>query len=72
LAIGIAISRVAGVSSSIDPSKVVSMITLALGLLLLVLVLKRWRSRPKPGEQATLPKWMGPLHKFAPGRAWRR
>lgn len=33
-------------------------IQLVLGALLLLLAVRQWRGRPKPGEDAVLPKWM--------------
>ncbi len=45
-----------------DASKPVSgWIKIILGALLLVLALRQWRSRPKPGEEAPLPKWMSAI-----------
>jgi threonine/homoserine/homoserine lactone efflux protein len=40
---------------------VVGVIELILGVLLLLLALRQWRSRPKPGQDAVLPKWMGAI-----------
>jgi hypothetical protein len=36
-----------------------------LGLLLLFAALRRCRGRPKPGEEAALPKWMNGIAQFA-------
>lgn len=38
-------------------------IQLVLGALLLLLAVRNWRSRPKPGEDLTLPKWMQAIDK---------
>jgi len=38
-------------------------IRIVLGALLLLLALRQWRGRPKPGEQAKLPKWMAAIDK---------
>ncbi len=54
----------AGNSSAGKPSTVSSVIKLVLGALLLVMALKQWRSRPKPGETATMPKWMAAIDSF--------
>ena len=43
--------------------------TIALGLVLLFLAWRGFRSRPKPGEEAPLPKWMAALDRFTPGRS---
>lgn len=37
------------------------MIQLVLGALLLLLAARNWRSRPKPGEEPAMPKWMGAI-----------
>ena len=62
--------------SSIIPEKdpdaaqpVAGAIKIVLGLLLLVLALRQWRSRPRPGETATLPAWMGAIDSMSPGKA---
>ena len=57
----------AGTSS--EPSQVVSAIKLALGLLLLVLAWRQLDKRPKPGQEAPLPKWMTALDSFTPSRS---
>ncbi|WAA67499.1 GAP family protein [Microbacterium oxydans] len=38
-------------------------VQLVLGLLLFVLAFGQWRKRPKPGEEAALPKWMQAIDK---------
>lgn len=42
---------------------------LLLGIALLFLALRQWRSRPKPGQEATLPKWMATIDAVQPSRA---
>ena len=45
-----------------DASKpIAGVITLLLGAGLLLLALRQWRSRPKAGEDAALPKWMAAI-----------
>lgn len=44
-------------------------IKILLGAGLLVLAVRQWRSRPKPGEKTTLPKWMAAIDTVTPGRA---
>ena len=39
------------------------------GVLFLLLALKQWRSRPQPGEEAELPKWMATIDTFTPGKS---
>jgi threonine/homoserine/homoserine lactone efflux protein len=40
-----------------------------IGVLLLAMAVRQWRSRPQPGEEPTLPKWMGTIDGFTPGKA---
>jgi len=42
---------------------------LLLGIALLFLALRQWRSRPQPGQEATMPKWMATIDSVQPGRA---
>jgi threonine/homoserine/homoserine lactone efflux protein len=52
-----------------DASKPISgVIKIVLGLALLSLALRQWRSRPKPGEEAALPKWMAAIDQMTAGR----
>ena len=63
------LANTAGVATSSGPSKTVSAIKLVLGLLLLVAAWRQFGKRPKPGEEATMPKWMRALDTFTPGRS---
>jgi threonine/homoserine/homoserine lactone efflux protein len=58
-----------GDTSTGEPSAVVSWIKLLLGVLLLGVGVKQWRERPKPGDEAPLPKWMAAIDKVTPVRA---
>ena len=42
---------------------------LILGVLLLLLAVRNWRTRPAPGEEPEMPKWMGGVNDLAPGKA---
>lgn len=61
-----------GFSASEDGASAtwVSALQLVLGLLLLVLALRHWRGRPRAGEAAPAPKWMGALDAFGPPKAF--
>jgi hypothetical protein len=59
----------AGVTASSSESKTVAAVKLVLGLLLLFLAWRQWHGRPKPGEEAAMPKWMKALDSFTPGRS---
>jgi threonine/homoserine/homoserine lactone efflux protein len=43
---------------------------LVVGLLFLVMAGKQWRSRPKKGEDAVMPKWMATIDSFTEGRSF--
>lgn len=45
-------------------------IQLLLGAGLLFLALRQWRSRPAPGEQAALPKWMSAIDTMTAGKGF--
>ena len=63
------VANTAGVATSSGPSRTVSIIKLVLGLLLLFAAWRQFKKRPKPGEEAPLPKWMRALDGFTPARS---
>ena len=66
LVIGVA----AGVgTSSGTPANWILWLQLVLGGLLLLVALRQFRSRPKAGETAPMPRWMGAIDAFTPGKA---
>jgi len=70
LAILVAIAGTINLSAGSGPSEGVSILQLALGALLLVVAaLRQFRGRPKPGEEASMPKWMNGIAGFAPGKS---
>jgi threonine/homoserine/homoserine lactone efflux protein len=52
-----------------EPSAAASWVKLVLGGLLLLLALQQWRSRPAPGTEPALPKWMTAIDGFSAGKA---
>jgi hypothetical protein len=50
-------------------SKTVSWGQLAVGAFFLLVAAKQWRSRPAPGVQPAMPKWMAGIDSFSPGKA---
>lgn len=48
-------------SSADDASTFASVAKLVLGLLAVAVAARQWRSRPKQGEEPTLPKWMSAI-----------
>lgn len=52
-------------STSADGAHIV---TLVIGLLFLALAIKQWKSRPEPGVEPELPKWMAGLDSVSPAK----
>jgi hypothetical protein len=67
--VALVIGNTAGLSSSGGGSTGAAWVRLALGLLLIAGAARRWRSRPAPGAEAQMPKWMGALDGFTPLRS---
>ena len=53
-----------------EPATWVDWLKLGLGVLLLLVAVKQWRGRPRPGDDAALPKWMRTIDRFTPARAF--
>ena len=54
-----------------DASKpVAGTIKIIIGVLLLLLAVRQWRSRPKPGEEPKMPKWMSAIDGMNAGRGF--
>ncbi|HET8780233.1 MAG TPA: GAP family protein [Agromyces sp.] len=54
-----------------DASKpIAGWIKIVLGVGLLFLAVRQWRGRPKPGEEAALPKWMAAIDTMTAGRGF--
>ncbi|KQW48509.1 hypothetical protein ASC77_07085 [Nocardioides sp. Root1257] len=52
-----------------DSSTASSWIKVVLGVLLLLVAVRQWRRRPRPGEDAPLPRWMAAIDSFTPVKA---
>jgi hypothetical protein len=65
-AIVLAIAGPAGASQSGAPATWVSWVKIVLGVLLLLVALRQFRGRPRDGDEAPMPKWMGTIDKFKP------
>jgi threonine/homoserine/homoserine lactone efflux protein len=48
----------------------VNWFTLGFGVIFIVLAGRQWRSRPKPGEVAVMPKWMDAIDSFTPAKSF--
>lgn len=62
----------AGGSSSDDsggPSQTNATAELVFGALLIVVAARQWRGRPRPGQDAEMPKWMASVDQFGPPKA---
>ena len=65
-AIVLSVAGPAGASSSGSPATWVSWVKVVLGLLLLLVAARQFRTRPKDGDQAALPKWMASVDDNTP------
>lgn len=64
------IAATAGLDNgSSSPSATASWIQIGLGAVLVLLGMRQWWSRPRPGEEAALPKWMSAIDSFTFGKA---
>jgi threonine/homoserine/homoserine lactone efflux protein len=52
-----------------SPETWVSVVKLALGALFLLLAARTWRTRPRAGQEATMPKWMQAIDTFTAGKS---
>jgi threonine/homoserine/homoserine lactone efflux protein len=53
-----------------DPSALASVLKLLLGAAAVALALKQWRSRPRPGSDPVMPKWMSAIDTITPAKAF--
>ena len=57
------------VATSSGASDVVSWSKIVFGILFLLLAARQWRSRPAPGSEPEMPKWMAGVDALSPGKA---
>ena len=69
-AIMLSIASGVGATDRGRPATWVSALKLALGVLLLLAGVRQWRGRPREGDEAPMPKWMGALETFTPLKAF--
>ena len=67
--IALALVGEAGNTAGGEPSTLSSVLKLVLGAGLILLAVRQWQGRPKEGETAAMPKWMGAIESFSFGRA---
>lgn len=65
-AIVLALAGPAGASQSGSPATWVSWVKIVLGVLLLLIAVRQFRGRPRDGEDAPMPKWMGRIDEITP------
>lgn len=53
-----------------EPATWVDVLKLVLGALLVLVALKEWRGRPREGEVAETPAWMGAIDRFSVAKAF--
>jgi hypothetical protein len=68
-AVLLAIAGPADASQSGGPATWVSWLKIVLGVLLLLVALRQFRGRPAPGDEPSMPKWMGSVEKIKPPAA---
>jgi hypothetical protein len=64
-----AASDASNASTSSGASDAISWGKIVLGVLLLLLAARNWRSRPAPGVEPEMPKWMAGIDTLTPGKA---
>jgi Sap, sulfolipid-1-addressing protein len=69
-AIVLAVAGPAGASKSGSPATWVSWVKVVLGVLLLLVAVRQFRSRPRSGGEAHMPKWMTTIDKTTPVAAF--
>src|SRR5580765_6357432 len=63
-------SDAADAATNSTTSDTISWGQILVGLLLLLLAARQWRSRPKPGDEPAMPKWMAGIDTFTPMKAF--
>ena len=64
------VSDQSGASTSSSASDTISWGKIVLGVLFLSLAVRQWRSRPAPGAEPEMPKWMASIDTLRPGKAF--
>ncbi|HZC75122.1 MAG TPA: GAP family protein, partial [Gaiellaceae bacterium] len=65
-----AVADTGNAATSSTASDGISWGKIVLGVLFLLLAVRQWRSRPKPGTDPELPKWMAGIDSLQPGKAF--
>ncbi len=69
--VSVIVLLVAGGADDTDSgtSDTLDVIKILLGVAFLFMAFKQWQARPRPGQEATMPKWMATVDSFAPGKS---
>ncbi len=65
----VAIAEAVDLSTDSGHATWVTVLKLALGVYLLVAAVRKFRGRPRTGEEAAMPKWMDGIAGFSPGKS---
>lgn len=66
----VAIAEAVDLSTDSGHATWVTVLKLALGVYLLVAAVRKFRGRPRTGEEGAMPKWMDGISGFSPGKSW--
>jgi threonine/homoserine/homoserine lactone efflux protein len=66
---GIAYAIAGSGGTDTDTTDTVSWAQIVFGVVFLLLAVRNWRHRPSPGTTPDMPKWMGGIDAFSPGKA---
>jgi hypothetical protein len=64
------ISNESDASTSSSALDTISWGKIVLGVIFLLLAVRQWRSRPAPGAEPEMPKWMAGIDELAPGKTF--
>jgi threonine/homoserine/homoserine lactone efflux protein len=68
-AVVLALAGPADASDGGEPATWTGWLKLLLGVLALLLAVRQWRSRPAPGSEPQMPRWMASIDRLKPGGA---
>lgn len=69
LALFVSIARAVNLSADSGHSTWAGGLKLALGVYLVVAAVRKFRGRPRAGEEGSMPKWMDGIARYTPGKA---
>src|SRR4249919_1305918 len=68
-AVAYALADQGGVATGTGALDTVAWGKIVLGVLFLLLAVRQWRSKPAPGSEPAMPKWMASIDAFSPAKA---